>query len=102
IVLVVAIVWLVRWVRDPDNRERLREWMDRQAQRPALRPLVRVLSPLLRTTRRPARFVWDRVTPGDLGLELTTLFAVAAVGAYAYVAHLVRLGAGETPIGDSM
>jgi len=55
IVLVVAIVWLIRWVRDPDNRERAREWMDRQAQRPALRPLVRVLSPLLRTTRRPRR-----------------------------------------------
>jgi undecaprenyl-diphosphatase len=91
IVLVVAIVWLIRWVRDPDNRERAREWMDRQAQRPALRPLARVLAPLLRTTRRPARFVWDRVTPGDLGLELTTLFAVAGVGAFVFVWDLVRI-----------
>ena len=91
IVLVVAIVWLVRWVRDPDNRERMREWMERQAQRPALRPLVRVLAPLLRTTRRPARFVWDRVTPGDLGLEFTTLFAVAGVGAFVFVWDLVRI-----------
>ena len=32
--------------------------------------------------RGPARFVWDRLTPGDLGLELTTLLAVAAVGAF--------------------
>ena len=40
IVLVVAIVWLVRWLRDPENRARMREWMERQAQRPALRPLV--------------------------------------------------------------
>jgi membrane protein DedA with SNARE-associated domain/membrane-associated phospholipid phosphatase len=91
IVLVVAIVWLVRWVRDPDNRERLRAWTDRQAQRPALRPLARVLAPVLRTTRRPARFVWDRVTPGDLGLELTTLFAVAGVGAFVFVWDLVRI-----------
>src|SRR6185437_8678970 len=43
IVLVVAIVWLVRWLREEDNRRRIREWMDRQAERPALRPLVRVL-----------------------------------------------------------
>jgi membrane protein DedA with SNARE-associated domain/membrane-associated phospholipid phosphatase len=91
IVLVVAIVWLVRWVRDPGNRERMREWIERQAQRPALRPLVRVLAPVLRTTRRPARFVWDRVTPGDLGLELTTLFAVAGVGAFVFVWDLVRI-----------
>jgi membrane protein DedA with SNARE-associated domain/membrane-associated phospholipid phosphatase len=95
IVLVVAIVWLVRWVRDPGNRERLREWIERQAQRPALRPLARVLAPVLRTTRRPARFVWDRVTPGDLGLELTTLFAVAGVGAFVFVWDLVRIEQGD-------
>ena len=40
IVLVVAIVWLVRWLRNAENRARMREWMERQAQRPALRPLV--------------------------------------------------------------
>jgi undecaprenyl-diphosphatase len=94
-VLVVGIVWLVRWVRDPANRERLREWTERQAQRPALRPLARVLAPVLRTTRRPARFVWDRVTPGDLGLELTTLFAVAGVGAFVFVWDLVRIEQGN-------
>ncbi len=95
IVLVVAIVWLVRWVRDPGNRERTREWAERQSQRPALRPLARVLAPVLRTTRRPARFVWDRVTPGDLGLELTTLFAVAGVGAFVFVWDLVRIEQGN-------
>ena len=50
-----------------------------------------MLAPVLRTTRRPARFVWDRVTPGDLGLELTTLFAVAGVGAFVFVWDLVRI-----------
>ena len=91
IVLVVAIVWLVRWVRDADNRARARVWLERQAERPALRPLARVLRPVLRTTRRPARFVWDRVTPGDLGLEFTTLLAVASVGAFVFVWDLVRI-----------
>ena len=91
IVLVVAIVSVVRWLRDDDNRARMRAWMERQAERPALRPLARVLGPLLRTTRRPARFVWDRVTPGDLGLEFTTLLSVASVGAFVFVWDLVRI-----------
>jgi undecaprenyl-diphosphatase len=37
------------------------------------------------------RFVWDRITPGDLGLELTTALAVAGVGAYVFVAYAVTL-----------
>jgi membrane-associated phospholipid phosphatase len=99
---VVAIVWLVRWLRDEDNRRRIGEWIDRQAQRPALRPLVRVLGPLLRTTRGPARFVWDRVTPGDLGLELTTLLAVAGVGAFVFVWDLVGVDQRGLLMGDGM
>ena len=55
IVLVVAIVWLVRWLRVPENRARARSWLERQAERPALRPLARVLTPVLRRTQRPAR-----------------------------------------------
>ena len=31
------------------------------------------------------RFLWERLTPGELGLELTTLLAVAAVGSYAFL-----------------
>ena len=102
IVLVAGVVWLVRWVRQPENRTTARDWLERQAERPALRPLATFLRPVLRSGRAPARFVWDRVTPGDLGLELTTLAAVAAVGSYAFIAHLLKLDAGKTPIGDSM
>ena len=102
IVLVVAIVWLVRWLRDEDNRQRMRAWTERQAQRPALRPLVRALAPLVRTTRRPARFVWDRVTPGDLGLEFTTLLAVAGVGAFVFVWDLVGVEQRGLLAGDGM
>ena len=92
IVLVVAIVWLVRWVRDPDNRAaHARVDGAPGAAAPRCARWSRVLAPVLRTTRRPARFVWDRVTPGDLGLELTTLFAVAGVGAFVFVWDLVRI-----------
>jgi membrane protein DedA with SNARE-associated domain/membrane-associated phospholipid phosphatase len=108
IVLVVGIVWLVRWTRDPENRQHAREWLDRQADRRAVRPIVRLLRPVVRLLRPvvrssagPARFVWHRVTPGDLGLELTTLAAVGGVGAYMFVAHLVTLDAGEVPLGDT-
>jgi membrane protein DedA with SNARE-associated domain len=100
IVLMVAIAWLVRWVRRPENRRAAREWLERQSARPALRPLATVLRPVVRSSRRPARFVWDRVTPGDLGLELTTVAAAAVVGAYSFVAQLVKIDDGRTPIGD--
>jgi undecaprenyl-diphosphatase len=89
IVLVVAFVAAMRWLRDPANRATLRGWVERQAERPALRPVARVLRPVLRRSRRPARFVWNRVTPGDLGLELTTLLAVASVGGFVFVWDLV-------------
>jgi membrane protein DedA with SNARE-associated domain/membrane-associated phospholipid phosphatase len=100
IVLVVGIVWLVRWVRQAENRRRVGAWLERQGERPALRPLAAVVRPVARRSAGPARFVWDRVTPGDLGLELTTVAAVAAVGGYTFVAHIAKLDAGVTPIGD--
>jgi MYXO-CTERM domain-containing protein len=102
IVLVVAIVAGVRWIRDPRNRTRARVWLELQAERPALRPLARVLRPVLRRSRRPAKFVWNRVTPGDLGLELTTLLAVASVGGFIFVWDLVRVEQRGLLAGDEM
>jgi len=102
IVLVVAIVWAIRWVRDPENRQKARVWLERQAERPALRPLARVARPVLRGSQRPARFVWDRVTPGDLGLELTTLMAVASVGSFLYIGNIISLQSKSRLAGDTM
>jgi membrane-associated phospholipid phosphatase len=101
IVLVVAIVAAVRWLRDEGNRARARAWLEGQAERPALRPVAGVLRPLLRRSRRPARFVWNRVTPGDLGLELTTLLAVASVGGFIFVWDLVGVEQRGLLAGDS-
>src|SRR6266511_6349443 len=54
IVLVVAIVAAMRWLRDPANRTKAGAWLERQAERPALRPLARLLRPVARRSRRPA------------------------------------------------
>jgi undecaprenyl-diphosphatase len=100
IVFAVAIVWVVRWARDPGNRRRARAWIERQGERPALRPVVRLLAPVLRTSRGPARFVWDRVTPGDLGLELTTLVAVASVGGFVFATNLIEVATHRFLVAD--
>jgi membrane protein DedA with SNARE-associated domain/membrane-associated phospholipid phosphatase len=100
IVVVAGLVWAMRWLRVPANRARGRAWLAREAQRPALAPLARVLRPVVRTSARPARFVWDRVTPGELGLELTTLAAVASVGVFVFVSETVRVSDQTFTFGD--
>ena len=76
-----------------------RAWIAAQLEKPLLRPVApylragwqRVVRPVARAVaRRPARFVWNRFTPGELGLEVTTLLALAAVGSFAFVLLGVR------------
>ena len=106
IVVVAALVVAVRRLRDPDERARLAAWASVQARRPALRPLVRVGTPVWqrlvvpvgRALSGPAGFARNRLTPGDLGLEVTTLLAAGGVGAFAFVGYLVTLqGVALTP-----
>jgi membrane protein DedA with SNARE-associated domain len=104
IALVVGTVWTVRWLRVPENRSKAEAWLDEQEEKPLARPLVRagrgvfrrVLGPLGRRVAPPARFLYERLTPGNLGLELTTLLAVAAVGSFAFLG-LATLVASEPP-----
>jgi membrane protein DedA with SNARE-associated domain/membrane-associated phospholipid phosphatase len=91
IALIVGIVVVVRWLREPANRKRLETWIDEQLDRPAMRPVAAVVRPLWRVTHGPRRFFIDRVTPGDLGLEMTTLIAIAGVGLFAYVGPQITL-----------
>jgi undecaprenyl-diphosphatase len=89
----VALVWAVRFFRVPENRERTSEWLDEQERKPLARPFVRaaraigrrIVEPFARRAMPYLRFLWGRLTPGRLGLELTTLLAIAAVGGFAYV-----------------
>jgi undecaprenyl-diphosphatase len=88
--LVVAIVYARRRLRDPAERERLERWMNshrvtRWAWRWVVHPVARVAWPQI-------RFLWDRVTPGNLGLEFTTAIAVLAVSSYMFIAYAAALG----------
>ena len=70
VVIVLAIVFAVRLRRDPEMRARLQQRLD--------------ANPLWQRVRSPLMFLWDRLTPGRLGLELTTLLALASVGFFTY------------------
>jgi undecaprenyl-diphosphatase len=91
IVVIAVVVWLFRRFRDDERRAAAARWIDVQLDRPLLRPAARVLRPAWRWSRRPRRFFLNRITPGDLGLELTTLLAIAAVGAFAFAAYAITL-----------
>jgi membrane-associated phospholipid phosphatase len=96
---VVGAIALYRYLRVPANRERARAWIDERSQRPPLRQVARVLRPLnasviqpvARRSAGPLRFMWERLTPGELGLELTTLLAVVLVGSYVFTALAIAV-----------
>ena len=92
VIAIVAIVWAVRFLREPENRQRLVEGMEKRAW---LRPVV-VFG---RKVQPQARFLFARITPGGLGLEFTTLLAVLAVAVYVVVAYTSTISAhpGPTP-----
>jgi membrane protein DedA with SNARE-associated domain/membrane-associated phospholipid phosphatase len=90
------------------RRRAIRDWLLAHERHPLLRPLFVVgrplyrhlIAPVVRVLAPQLRFLWDRLTPGGLGLELTTLLAVAGVGMYVFVLYVVLLSAdiGPTPL----
>ena len=102
VALGLAVYGLVRLRRDERARERVRAWLAAREDRRGWRPVVRAAGPLWRWLGRPtaagaegvARFSWQRLTPGGLGLELTTMLAGLAVGGFAFalVADAVQEG----------
>ncbi|MEX1141228.1 MAG: VTT domain-containing protein [Thermoleophilaceae bacterium] len=106
IALVVGGVLAYRRLRHAEQRHAAVAWMERQ---PIAGPLVvvgrglrrHVLAPVWRVVGPPLRFVGNRVTPGELGLELTTALAVAGVGLYAFAVYAVTFASGvETTPAD--
>ena len=59
-----------------------------------LRPLWLLIAP-------PLRFLWARLTPGELGIELTTLLTIAAVGIYVVVLQIDLLQTDALLPGDT-
>jgi membrane protein DedA with SNARE-associated domain len=108
-VTVAVIVGVVVAYR---RRQTIRDWLDAHRRHPLVRPLFFVGRPLYRWVVRPVarfvapylRFLWDRVTPGEVGLELTTLLAAGGVGAFVFVTYLTQLSAdpGPTPLDSDL
>jgi membrane protein DedA with SNARE-associated domain/membrane-associated phospholipid phosphatase len=90
------------------RRSAIRDWLLAHQRHPLLRPLFavgrplhrRVIGPLTRAVAPKLRFLWERLTPGGLGLELTTTLAAGAVGLYVFVLYVVVLAGdlGPTPL----
>ena len=90
------------------RRTQIRAWLHERQAHPLLRPLFAVGRPLQRRVIRPvaryltpeARFLGERLTPGGLGLELTSTLAVGAVGLYVFVLYTGQLSGdvGPTPL----
>ncbi len=89
IVIVAGTVFLVRWLRVEENREKAVRWMEDH----------RATAWMVELARRPGlRFLWDRVTPGGtFGLEFTSLMATLAVALFVLVAYTVVIGGNPGP-----
>jgi membrane protein DedA with SNARE-associated domain/membrane-associated phospholipid phosphatase len=88
----VALFLAFRFLREPENRGRIAAEMEK---RRALRPLLA----LARRLRPQFAFLGRRLTPGGLGLELTTLLAALSVGLFIVIAYwsVVAGDPGPTP-----
>jgi membrane protein DedA with SNARE-associated domain len=91
IAIAIGTVYLVRYLKVEENREKAVRWMEEH----------RATSWFVALTRRPQiRFLWDRVTPGGtFGLEFTSLMAALAVSLFVLIAYAVVIGGdpGPTP-----
>jgi undecaprenyl-diphosphatase len=102
VAVAVGIWFLIQLRRDPERRARVRAWLAEREDRRGWRLIARAAGPLWRGVGRPAaagadeaaRFSLRRVMPGGLGLELTTLLALLAVGGYGFylIGDMVRPG----------
>jgi membrane protein DedA with SNARE-associated domain/membrane-associated phospholipid phosphatase len=98
VALIVGVVVVYK------RRHEIRDWLLAHERHPLVRPLFaigrpvyRILRPVVRAVAPQVRFLWNRVTPGQLGLELTTALAVAGVGIFVYVLYVVVLGDNLSP-----
>jgi len=98
VAVVVGGVFAYRQLRQPEQRRKAVAWMEGK---PLFKPLLAVARPIRRRLLSPAwsvvgpqiRFLFARITPGDLGLELTTTLAVSGVGFYVFALYAVTLAA---------
>jgi membrane protein DedA with SNARE-associated domain/membrane-associated phospholipid phosphatase len=81
------------------RRAEIGAWILAHERHPLVRPMLAVWRPLHRRVFGPVaralvpqlRFLWERLTPGGLGLELTTALAVGGVGLYVFALYAMIL-----------
>lgn len=104
---IVGAVLLKKQLRDPEKKLRFKRALRSVASKPPskqlkalFQPVMRyIFTPVYRTVLKPAwialkaqaKFLVDRLTPGGLGLEFTTLLACAAVGIYIVALYMSLL-----------
>jgi len=93
IALAFGIYAAVKWLRVDENRHRAMQWIESQ-------PLLRPLLPVARRVKRPLVFAWNRLTPGELGLELTTLLMAGGVGFFVFFGYWHIFTVRRTTVGD--
>jgi len=94
------------------RRREISDWFTAHERHPLVRPILAVARPVHLRVVRPVthvampyvRFFFDRVSPGTLGLELTTLLAIAGVGIFVFVAFLtvIHHDPGPTPLDNHL
>ena len=90
VVVVVGTVLAIRHMRVPENRAKLAARLEGTR-------LGRPVVALGRRIEPQARFLWHRVTPGNLGLEFTTTMAVLAVALFIVIGYGVIVGEDPGP-----
>jgi undecaprenyl-diphosphatase len=95
VAVIAGAVFAWRRLRDEEQRRRVEAWIEA---RPVLGSLWRrAVRPAWQLTAPRVRFVWQRLTPGELGLELTTALAFATVGLYVFILYAVVLSGDPGP-----
>ncbi len=92
VVVIGGIVLLIHLRRSPEARAKVRDWIDERDDQRGWKHVAKfarpvwhmLLSPAAKLADVTARFTTDRVTPGNLGLELTTLLTLALVGGFSF------------------
>src|SRR5699024_10961289 len=93
VVVIGGIVALIHLRRSEEARGKVRDWIDEHDSEPFWKHVAKVarpvwhvlLSPAAKVADMAAWFTTDRVTPGNLGPELTTLLMLALLGGFSFL-----------------
>jgi membrane protein DedA with SNARE-associated domain len=106
VAVIVGVVVAYRRRRD------IHAWLLARERHPLVRPLFavgrpfyrRIVLPTVRFLEPEFRFLWDRITPGGLGLQLTTMLAIGGIGLYVFALYVVVLSGdpGLTPLDQEL